>query len=84
MKVIKFGATWCGPCKVYAPIFEQAKAEITDHEFESVDIEDQPDLATKYKITSVPTTLHLDDNDVEIDRISGAISVGKLKQFLEG
>ena len=42
MKVIKFGAEWCSPCKVYDPVFEQVSKEVTDHEFVKVDIEDDP------------------------------------------
>lgn len=83
MKVIKFGAEWCSPCKVYDPVFEQVSKEVTDYEFLKVDIEDDPELAGKYKITSVPTTIYLDNNEVEIGRISGALSAANLIKFLE-
>jgi thioredoxin 1 len=84
MKVIKFSAVWCSPCKVYSPVFEAVSKEVEDHTFESVDIEDSPELATKYKITSVPTTIHLDDNGEEIGRVSGALPKNALIAFLEG
>lgn len=55
---IKFGATWCQPCKALAPVIEEisreydGKAVVMD-----VDVEDSPDIASKYRIRNVPTIL---------------------------
>lgn len=84
MKVIKFGAEWCNPCKMYDPVFEKVSEQVTGYEFIKVDTEDDPELAAKYEITSIPTTIHLDDDENEIGRIHGALSPAALIKFLEG
>tara|TARA_R110001592_G_scaffold155188_1_gene384866 strand:- start:145 stop:405 length:261 start_codon:yes stop_codon:yes gene_type:complete len=84
MKVIKFGATWCGPCKMYAPVFALVEKQISDHKFVAVDIDESPATGNKYSITTIPTTIYLDDNEVEIGRITGALSETQLVKFIEG
>jgi thioredoxin 1 len=74
-KVYKMSATWCGPCKVYAPVFESVSKldEYKDIEFKEFDSDVNEDLFIKYGIRGVPTTLFLDENDKELGRISGNI-----------
>ncbi len=60
-KVIEFSATWCGPCKRQKPIYEAAiekYGKIID--MESVDVDENPALASKYHINSVPTFIFID------------------------
>jgi thioredoxin 1 len=52
---IDFWAEWCGPCKRFAPVFEQASDQHADVTFAKVDTEDQPGLAARYGVTSIPT-----------------------------
>lgn len=65
-KIIKFAATWCGPCKTFAPIFDRVSKldEFKDIEFKSLDIEDDEgiDLVEEYQIKSVPSIVVLQDN----------------------
>ncbi len=55
--VVKFFATWCGPCKMYGPVLEEVSKEINDVAFGSVDIDQEEALASQYKVTTVPTTI---------------------------
>jgi thioredoxin len=52
---IDFWAEWCGPCRRFAPVFEQAAQQHSDITFAKVDTEDQRELATRYGVTSIPT-----------------------------
>ena len=54
---VKFSAKWCGPCKVYAPVFEKFAEENPDVKCYSVDCEESPDLAEEHGIMSIPMTL---------------------------
>ncbi len=54
--VIDFNATWCGPCKMFAPTFDQVAEEYRGKaRFVSIDIDKHPDLAAKYRISAIPT-----------------------------
>jgi thioredoxin 1 len=52
---IDFWAEWCGPCKRFAPVFEQASERYPDITFAKVDTDDQRELSAKYGVTSIPT-----------------------------
>lgn len=59
--VLKFSATWCGPCKMLAPVIEEVAQEISDVKFINVDIEEQPKLTEEFGVMSVPTLVVLKD-----------------------
>lgn len=53
--VVDFNATWCGPCKMLAPVLENVSEELGDQvKFYSVDVDDCPELAAEYRVQSVP------------------------------
>lgn len=53
--LIDFWAQWCGPCRTFAPVYEQASAQHADITFAKVDTEEQRELAGRYGISSIPT-----------------------------
>ena len=68
-RVIVFKATWCGPCKAYAPILEKAKPAIESkgYHLEIVDIDDNHEMAKDYGIRGVPfTVIQVDEDSVPI------------------
>tara|TARA_R110000822_G_scaffold31951_7_gene92146 strand:+ start:1307 stop:1555 length:249 start_codon:yes stop_codon:yes gene_type:complete len=82
MKVLKFYADWCGPCKTYAPIFEKVVTD-TKIEYENVNIDtDTSGLAAKYSIRSIPATVFLQE-DGSFTKEVGLLSEDKLKQLIK-
>ena len=72
MKTMKyFSATWCGPCKTFKPIMNEIAGE--GYSVQVIDIDQQQDLAARYNVRSVPTTI-IEENGIEVDRIIGSVS----------
>ena len=71
MKTMKyFSATWCGPCKVFKPVMNEIAGE--GYHVEFIDIDNLSDLANKYNVRSVPTTV-IEENGIEVDRFIGSV-----------
>lgn len=68
--VIDFSATWCGPCKMLAPVLEEVSEELAESvAFYNIDVDENPDLAKQYNITNIPALVVLkngDKQDVQI------------------
>ena len=75
--LVDFFATWCGPCKMMAPILDQVSEETPDVKFAAIDVDDAERLAIKYGISSIPCMI-LFKNGEEADRIVGAVPKQKI------
>ena len=53
--VVDFNATWCGPCRMLAPVLEEISEKYAEKvSFYSVDVDESPELAAQYRVSSVP------------------------------
>ena len=77
MKILRFTASWCGPCKSLAMNLEQANLQMP---IEVIDIDVQSDGAVEYGIRGVPTLVMLDEN-IEVKRLVGSKTVTELKEW---
>ena len=69
--VVDFSATWCGPCKMLAPVFEGVSNKMGDKaKFFKVDIDENSNLAQKYRISAVPTMIIFKDG-VPVENLAG-------------
>jgi len=80
--LLKFHASWCGPCKAMAPIVEQLDAEDDNLIVTSVDIDDNPQLRADYNIRSIPAFVLL-ENRKEVARKVGSCTLSELRSFVD-
>lgn len=80
--LVDFFATWCGPCKMMAPILEQLSDENEGVKFASIDVDDAERLAIQYGISSIPCMI-LFKNGEEADRVVGAVPKGTLADLIK-
>lgn len=76
---IKFGATWCGPCKTMEPILKKMQEEFPDVKVFSVDVDELPKLAKTHKIRSLPTVICLKEGH-EVARLVGVVKTDPLRK----
>lgn len=81
--VIKMGASWCSPCKQLKPIFDAAVAEIDNIKVVEVNVDDNPDIASNYKVRSIPTIIVTDDNDVVLANHVGMATKEQIIDFIK-
>ena len=78
MKLLKFSASWCAPCKQLSQVIESLNIQT---EIQHVDIEDNSEMAAKFKVRAVPT-LVLVEGDSELSRTMGAKTRDQLSSWL--
>ena len=69
--LLDFWASWCGPCRMVLPIVEQLSEDRPDIKVCKINVDEQPELASRFDIMSIPTLVVL-ENGREIRRASGA------------
>lgn len=80
-EVLKFSASWCGPCQALSMTLKGLEENTIP--IKEIDIDDNLDMAAQYNIRSVPTMVML-ENGSEVKRVTGALPVAKVKEFLNG
>ena len=81
--LLDFWATWCGPCKMIAPIVEELAEEREDIVVGKVNVDEEMDLAIRYGITSIPTLLLIKNGEVAATSI-GYRPKADLEKMLDG
>lgn len=79
--LVDFWASWCGPCKSFAPIYEAAASQHNDIVFAKVNVDDEKELAIKYQIRSIPTLMAFRKQTVVLAQ-PGALPAAKLNEVI--
>lgn len=79
--LVDFWATWCGPCRQFGPVFEEAAGKHEDITFAKVDIDENPELASMANVTSVPTLMAFRDG-ILLHQSAGALPKAQLEELI--
>jgi thioredoxin 1 len=87
IEVIKFSAEWCAPCKAMIPTIESLKKKYdaiieSNVSIMSIDIDENPEMASKYKIKSIPTTIFI-KNDEVVEKRSGVLNEAQIEEIIK-
>ena len=81
--LVDFWATWCGPCRMQAPILDAFEAEMgASVKVGKVDVDEEPAIAQRFNIFSIPTIIVFRDGQ-EVVRTVGVTDLGGLKRLVE-
>lgn len=81
--LVDFWATWCGPCRMQAPILEQLAEEFNEDELKifKMDVDENPNTAREFEIMSIPTLLFKKDGEV-VKQLAGVHTKEQLKTII--
>jgi thioredoxin len=78
-EVLYFSAPWCGPCKMFGPIFDDVASTYADTvKFTKINVDDEYHITAKYNVRSVPTVVVVDGEGNALQRSVGTIPTEKL------
>ena len=80
--LVDFFATWCGPCKMLAPVLEKVAEENTDVKIYKIDVDQDSNLAMDYDVEVVPTVVFMKDGK-ELDRVTGFVDKTTIVEKIE-
>lgn len=80
--VVDFYATWCGPCKMFAPVFEGVSTMNDNINFIKLDVDSYSDIAREYGVMTIPTVILFKDGK-EVKRYTGFMSKDEFVKFLK-
>ena len=81
--LVDFYADWCGPCKMMAPVMETLSEEMAGKvSICKVNVDNDSELASKYKVMSIPTLIIFNNGEV-VDKVIGAVPKDALKEKLQ-
>lgn len=81
--VVDFNATWCGPCKMMAPVLEELSGEYEGKvSFYALDVDENPDLAGKFSVMSIPNLVFLKKGE-KVDSSVGFVPKDNLKSWID-
>ncbi|MCR6515187.1 MAG: thioredoxin [Clostridium sp.] len=79
--LVDFFATWCGPCKMIAPVLEELDNEMSDVKFVKIDVDQSPETASRFGIQSIPTLKVIKDGK-DVDTVVGFLPKEQIKALL--
>ncbi len=80
--VVDYWASWCGPCRILGPTIEELSNEMDKVKFAKLSTEEEPEIAQKFEVMSIPTIVLFKDGK-EAERMIGALPKDVLKAWLE-
>lgn len=78
--LVDFWATWCGPCKMIAPILEKVVASTDEIKVVKIDVDENPNIAEKYNVMSIPTLILFKGGKEEAKQV-GFVNEPALRKF---
>lgn len=82
LAVIDLWASWCGPCRMLAPVLDELEGEYPDVKFCKINVDDEPELARAFKVESIPMLAFVKDNTF-VDVSVGYVPKANIVKLIE-
>lgn len=77
--LVDFWASWCGPCQMLLPVIEELAGEVTDAKICKINVDEQPELAERYRVMTIPTLMVFKDGQA----VNTSVGVKPKKAILD-